>query len=38
MGKIRLAFKYIDDKINKTYSNIDNITIKYHDAGKRKFV
>lgn len=37
-GKIKLAFKYIDEKLAKTYSNVDNIAVKYHDKSKRKFV
>jgi hypothetical protein len=37
MGKIKIAFKYIDTKLAKTYSNMDNIAIKYHDVSKRKF-
>jgi hypothetical protein len=37
-GKIKLAFKYIDSQLAKTYSNMDNIAIKYHDKSKRKFV
>lgn len=37
-GKIKVAFKYLDNKLAKTYSNMDNVAIKYHDKSKRKFV
>jgi len=36
-GKIKLAFNFVDTKLNKTLSNVDSIAIKYHDAAKRKF-
>jgi hypothetical protein len=38
MGKLKLAFKFVDKKINNTVSNMDSIVIKYHDSTKRKFV
>jgi hypothetical protein len=37
-SKLKLAIKYIDNKLEKTVSNMDNIAIKYHDKSKRKFV
>lgn len=38
MGKIKLAFKFMDNQVGKTYSNMENIAVKYHDKSKRKFV
>ena len=36
-GKIKLAFKYLDSKVNNTLSNLDSIVLDYHDKSKRKF-
>jgi hypothetical protein len=36
-GKIKLAFNFIDSKLETKISNMDSIAIKYHDKGKRKF-
>lgn len=37
LGKLKLAFSFLDNKINSSISNMDKIAVKYHDVSKRKF-
>jgi hypothetical protein len=37
LGKLKLAFSFLDNKINNSISNMDKIAVKYHDVSKRKF-
>jgi hypothetical protein len=38
LGRVKLAFNFLDRRLQNGISNMDSIVVKYNDAAKRKFV
>jgi hypothetical protein len=35
-GKLKLAFNFLDTRVNNTISNLDKVVVSFHDKSKRK--